>query len=127
MAPVHEPSSRNRAGEAGGQGDDPGVLAGTGGVVEADEQVDALSASAGQRLFTVGERRNRRRDRADHGPRVWRVWQVIRPSGVRSPSRSDTSQRTPPLRNADGTGHPQLPRPGAPAWPISTQNVGDPA
>ena len=54
-------------GEGGGQGDDPGVLAGGGGVVEADEQAGALVPGPGQRLLTAGQFRNRNRDRAEIG------------------------------------------------------------
>ena len=48
-------------GKAGGEGDDPGVLAGAGGVVEAGEQVGALGPGPGQRLLMVGQGGNRGR------------------------------------------------------------------
>ena len=56
-------------GEAGGQGDDPGVLAGAGGVVQAGEQAGPLGAGPGQRLLPVGQAGNRGRDRAVRGGR----------------------------------------------------------
>ena len=67
-------------GEAGGQSDDPGVLAGAGGVVQAGEQAGALGAGPGQRLLPAGQARNRGRDRAVRGAGAGRVWRAMRAS-----------------------------------------------
>ena len=51
-------------GQACGQCDDPGVLAGPGGVGQAGEQAGALGSGPPQRLLTVGQVGNRGRYRA---------------------------------------------------------------
>ena len=50
-----------QAGQARGEGDDAGVLAGSGGVVQAGEQVGALGPDPGQGLLAVGQGGNRGR------------------------------------------------------------------
>jgi hypothetical protein len=55
-----------QAGDAGGQGDDAGVLAGSGGVIQAGDQVGALGPGPGQGLLLAGQGGNRRRYRAGH-------------------------------------------------------------
>ena len=68
-------------GQAGGQRDDPGVLAGAGGVVQAGEQAGALGAGPGQRLLPVGQGGNRGRDRAVAAAAVpGRAWRAMRAS-----------------------------------------------
>ena len=57
-------------GQPGGQGDDPGVLAGIGGVVQAGQQAGPLGADPGQRLLPVGQGGHRGRDRAIRGGRA---------------------------------------------------------
>jgi hypothetical protein len=44
-----------RALDAYGESDDPGVLAGSGGVVQAGQQVGALGPGPSQGVFTVGQ------------------------------------------------------------------------
>jgi hypothetical protein len=56
--------------EASGQGNDAGVLAIAGGVVQPREEAGALGPGPGQRLLRAGQDRQRRRDRVlSGGPR----------------------------------------------------------
>src|ERR1700678_3725689 len=56
-----------QAGERSGEGGNPGVLAGAGGVVQAGQQAGAFGAGQGQRVLAVGQGGNRGRDRAVRG------------------------------------------------------------
>ena len=55
-----------QGGDAGGEGDNTGVLAGSGGVVQAGQQAGAFGPGPGQRLLGAGQAGNRGRYRADH-------------------------------------------------------------